>query len=194
MRFLIQFFGIFAAAMLIGLGSAWYMIDEGTALTTDRVGPWLVWSSAGAPNADPYTKAHLARTGMLPVTSTSALYFVAHTDADGNALTSDCEYGIEGQSLSAAWWSIAAYEASGRLIANRAGRHSFNSRDIFLRVDGSYQIVLARNARPGNWLPIGDNMQILLILRVFAPRGNAGIINAQAIKRQLPEIIKLRCG
>lgn len=193
MRFLLHLVAIFAAAIVIGLGSAWYMIDTGSALTTNRIGPWTVWHAAGAPQADPYTKAHLARTGSLPITSTSALYYIARLDGEGSALVSACEYVVEGGPMSAAWWSIAAYEASGGLIANKAKRHSFNSRDIVQRVDGSYRIVLARTARPGNWLPTGDDMELQLILRVFAPRGTAGVINAAAIEQQLPSITKVGC-
>ena len=55
--------------------------------------------SEGNPNADPYTKAHLARSGRLPLTSTTARYFLARTDSDGRELTSACEYSIEGSAL-----------------------------------------------------------------------------------------------
>ncbi len=193
MRFLIQFIAAFVGALVIGLGSAWYMIDQGSALTTHHIGPWTVWNSAGDPGADPYTKAHMARSGNLPITSKSALYFAARTDADGDGLVSTCEYGIEGRPMSAAWWTLALYDTSGRLITNKADRHAFNSRDIVRRVDDSYQIVLARNARPGNWLPTGKDVDLQLVLRVFAPRGAAGVIDANAIESQLPEIVKLRC-
>ena len=63
---------IFVLALLLGLSTAWYMIEEGSALTTSRVGPWTVWRSAGKPDADPYTKAHMARAGRLPITATRA--------------------------------------------------------------------------------------------------------------------------
>src|SRR5690606_40202050 len=59
---------IFAVALILGIGSAWYMIEHGSLLTTARIGPWKSWLSEGNPNADPYTRAHLARSGRLPLT------------------------------------------------------------------------------------------------------------------------------
>ncbi len=84
MRSLAYFIGTFAVALMLGIGSAWYMIDQGSTLTTTKVGPWASWNSLGNPLADPYTKAHLARIGRLPLTSTVARYFVARTDSAGH--------------------------------------------------------------------------------------------------------------
>ena len=45
MRSLAYFIGTFAVALLLGIGSAWYMIEQGSPLTTTRVSPW----AAGMP-------------------------------------------------------------------------------------------------------------------------------------------------
>lgn len=193
MRFLLQLIACFLLALAIGLGTAWYMIEAGSALTTRRIGPWTVWTAAGVPNADPYTRAHLARTGALPVTAETALYYVAHTDSSGEPLDSGCEYVIEGRPMSAGWWSIALFDGSGALIANKARRHSFSSREVVRRPDGSFRIVVARNARPGNWLPSADVGDLQLVLRLFAPHGAAGTIDAAVVNRQLPDIIQRGC-
>jgi hypothetical protein len=52
-----------------GLGTSWYMIEKGSRLTTRTAGPWVTWVSAGRPQADPYTRAHHIRRGILPVSS-----------------------------------------------------------------------------------------------------------------------------
>ncbi len=96
MRSLAYFIGTFVVALMLGIGSAWYMIERGSLLTTTKVGPWSGWISEGNPNADPYTKAHVARSGRLPLTSTVARYFVARTDSAGRTLTSACEYSDRG--------------------------------------------------------------------------------------------------
>lgn len=189
----LRLIAVFVLALLLGLGSAWYMIDEGSAFTTGRIGPWNVWYAAGNPNADPYTRAHFARSGRLPITSTSALYYVARSDSEGELLTADCEYVIEGRPLAAGWWSLALYEASGRLIRNKAGRYAFSNRDLAFRTDGSYQIVLARTARPGNWLPTGDGGKIKLVLRVYVPRGSDTLVRGRLLDAKLPEILRLSC-
>ncbi len=85
MRSLVYFIGTFLVALILGIGSAWYMIERGSPLTTTKVGPWAGWVSAGNPKADYYTRAHVARSGRLPLTSTVARYFVARTDSDGRS-------------------------------------------------------------------------------------------------------------
>jgi hypothetical protein len=184
---------VFILALILGLGSAWYMIEEGSALTTSRVGPWSVWRSAGKPDADPYTKAHMARAGRLPITATSALYFFANGDETGAQLSSDCEYVVEGQPLNAAWWSLAIYDGSGRLIPNKADRYSFNRTDVARRADGSFRIVLARSARPGNWLPTAKQGSLKLMLRAYDLRDADSVLDKAAAERGLPTIRKILC-
>ena len=55
MRSLGYFVGTFVVALMLGIGSAWYMIERGSPLTTTKVGPWDGWVSEGNPSADPYT-------------------------------------------------------------------------------------------------------------------------------------------
>lgn len=171
------------------------MIEEGSALTTSHIGPWSVWRSAGKPDADPYTIAYMARAGRLPVNATTALYFFAETDETGAQLESRCEYVIEGQPINSEWWSLAVYDGTGRLIPNKAGRHSFNRTDVARRTDGSFRIVLARSARPGNWLPSAQLGSLKLVLRAYGLRDtekalDPGINQSQ---RDLPTIRKVVC-
>ncbi len=194
MRSLLNLLFIFIIALILGLGSAWYMIEEGSALTTSRVGPWSVWRSAGKPDADPYTKAHMARAGRLPITATSALYFFANDDESGNSLLSSCEYVVEGRPLNAAWWSLAVYDGTGRLIPNKADRYSFNRTDVARRVDGSFRIVLAQSARPGNWLPTAEQGSLKLVLRAYDLRDADSVLDKAAAERGLPTIRKVVCG
>lgn len=187
------FLAVFGMSLVLGLGSAWYMIEEGSALTTRYIGPWSVWRAAGKPDADPYTKAHMARTGHLPITSTSALYYFAETDQSGARLRSRCEYTIDGQPLNAAWWSLALYDGSGRLIPNKANRHAFNRGDIIRRSDGSFRIVLAQKARPGNWLPTPEEGSLKLILRVYGPRESDPLAKGRNLEENLPVVRKASC-
>lgn len=193
MKSLLNYLFIFLAALVLGLGSAWYMIENGSALTTSRIGPWSVWRSAGKPDADPYTIAYMARAGRLPINASTALYFFADKDSDGESLESNCEYVIEGKPINSAWWSLAAYDGTGRLIPNKAGRHSFNRTDVARRADGSYRIVLARNARPGNWLPSAQQGSLRLVLRAYSLQDMERIVDSDANQFNLPTIRKVVC-
>jgi hypothetical protein len=182
------------AAAAAGLGSAWYMIDRGTFLTVDNVGPWRSWSSEGNPEADPYTQAHLAREGRLSVTSTAARYFLARTDSTGRVLTSNCEYLLEGPPIDAKWWSITLFDARGRLVPNAARRFGFNSAEIVRLTDGSHQVAIARQARTGNWLPSGSvgGRELNLWLSIFMPSNVVG--GGFSPEKQLPRIRRVGCG
>lgn len=193
MRSLLTLIAAFIVALSLGLSSAWHMIANGSPLTTKTIGPWTVWYGAGSPNADPYTKAYLAREGRLPITSTSALYYYARSDETGEPLTSQCDYVIVGVPINAAWWSLAAYDGSGRLIPNKAGRHAFNRTDIVRSADGRFRIVLASSARDGNWLPTGDRESLIVLLRIYGPRDFNDTIKGRLIEEKLPAINRARC-
>jgi hypothetical protein len=195
MRSLAYFIGTFAVALVLGIGSAWYTIEEGSPLTTTKVGPWASWNALGNPQADPYTMAHLARIGRLPLTSTVARYFVAKTDTAGHGLTSACEYLIVGLPINARWWSVALYDASGSLIDNPSNRYSFNSEEALRHADGSYRIHVARTARPENWLPSGDDTDgnLVLMLRIYSPRETDSDGVGLVPDDRLPKIERVSC-
>jgi hypothetical protein len=196
MRTLLELVMLFVVALLIGTGTAQYMIDHGSPLTTQRFGPWSSWLSEGNPNADRYTKAHLARSGRLPLTSTTARYFLARTDSAGYDLSSDCEYLIEGYGIDARWWSLALYDWNGSVIANPSERYSFNSDETVRRSDGTFHIYLARNARPENWLPTGTGPEqsLMLFFRVYGPRQTDADGIGQVPVDRLPRIERLSCN
>jgi hypothetical protein len=194
MRALVYFIGTFLVALVLGIGSAWYMIERGSPLTTTKVGPWDGWISAGNPHADYYTRAHVARSGRLPLTSTVARYFVARTDGDGRALSADCSYLIVGSALNARWWSLAVYDQYGGLLPNPSSRYSLNSEEMLRHSDGSFRVNLSRHARPENWLPSGAaDQRLLLLLRIYSPRETDATGIGRIPGERLPKIERISC-
>lgn len=178
--------------LMLGLGTSWYMIDVGTPLTTERQGPWVGWSSAGRADADPYTRAHFARLGTLQLSAEMMLTFVAYTDSEGRRLHSSCDYSIEGREPGTSWWSLTVFDDRGELIANPAQRYAFTSQSIALRPDGSFAVALARDARPGNWLPTGGAGRLALVFTTLDP--SAPLLAKPAEdQRPLPEIRRVQC-
>jgi hypothetical protein len=149
-----------------GLGSSWYMIERGNGMTTRNFGAWTAWMAAGRADADPYTRAHFMRRGMLPVSSALAITFEAVTDDDGQRLHSSCTYDLQGEEPPARFWSISVFDENGALIPNPAERYSYNTSTALRSPGGRLSISLARSARPGNWLPTAGAGRISLVLTV----------------------------
>jgi len=184
----------FIGIVLIGgLGSSWYMVEAGSRLTTAQLGPWIHWTAAARADADPYTRAHFSRAGTLPLPTEVASTYLARTDNDGTKLHSSCDYLVEGSDLDAGWWSLTVFDDAGRLIPNPAKRHAFTSETITRSGDGRFAISLARDARPGNWLPTGRAGRLSLLLVRLEPTERRRAAAAENELQRMPLITKVSC-
>jgi hypothetical protein len=184
----------FVSVVLIsGLGSSCYMVDAGTGLTTATVGPWVTWTAASRADADPYTRAHYARLGALPLSSEVAQLYIAKTDSDGRRLHSSCEYEIEGRNISTHWWSITVYDDDGNLIPNAAERYSFTSDTIAVHPDSRYVVTLARDARHDNWLPTGGAGRLSVAFHALDLGIRAVARDEDIVQKLLPTIKRTAC-
>jgi hypothetical protein len=181
-----------ALALGGGAGSAWYMIEAGSRVSVRSFGPWSTWTAAGRPDADPYTRAHTTRNGLLPVSSTLELTFRAKTDSAGRRLTSSCDYTVAIEGPEPAWWSLAVFDGQGKLIQNNAERYAFNIQTAMREPDGRATVRVARDARPGNWLPSGRSGRIVLVLTVQDAAVAASVHDGGAVK-MLPQIQRTGC-
>ena len=184
---------IFVGLVLVGgLASSWYMVSVGSPLlTTHSIGPWVTWTAEGRGDADPYTRAHFARSGTLNLSTELAGTYVASQDSDGMRLHSSCEYSIKGKEIDARWWSISVFDDAGRLIPNPAERYSFTSDTVVVEPDNAFTVTLARDARPGNWLPTGGGGRLTLVLAVV--EAARPVINGEVVDISLPRIERVAC-
>lgn len=186
--------GLFVAiAAGSGFGSAWYMVDRGSSLTTFHYGPWTLWAKAGRADADPYTRLHFARIGFLPLAAPTAEYFMATRDSDGSQLYADCEYELTGRGPDAPWWSLTVYDNSGTLLEGQGNRHAISSPSLMRDTAGRFTIRLAPEARPGNWLPVSGQGGLTLLMRVYSPNAATGEGGAPANPDALPTIHRIEC-
>lgn len=175
-------------AIVGGFGTSWYMIEKGTPLTTRKIGPWITWTAEGRTDSDPYTRAHFMRRGLLPVSTTFAQTYRSDTDSDGQWLFSSCEYLVDGDEPQGSFWALAVFDDRGGLISNPADRYSFNSATLMRGSAGRLDIVLARAARPGNWLPTGGAGHFVLHLTVEEP-----VVPNSQMPAALPTIRRIGC-
>ncbi len=167
---LVTDWAIFLAIVVIGgYGTSWYMVEAGSQLTTQRIGPWVAWKAQARTDADPYTRAHFARLGTLDLSTETAATYVARTDDTGAAFDASCTYLISGEDLDAEWWSLTLFDGAGRLIPNAADRYSFTRDTIAMSPNGILKVSMARDAHDGNWLPFGKANVFTLVLHLLQP-------------------------
>jgi hypothetical protein len=154
-------------AACVGLGATYYALTRGAAFGALTIGSWTAWPKTGTTDADPYARASVARSGRLPIALGDGLTFLARTDDKGRRLDGRCEVLISGITPAARFWTLTLYNPDGGLVANSINRYDFTSQEIVRRADGSFEIVVAPRATPGNWLPTGGIDRYILALRFY---------------------------
>jgi len=188
-RLLINLLVAIAIALIVGLGSAWLVLDRERIFGAVTRGAWTAWPELGSPNADPYSRAELARSGALPLGDGEGIAFIADTDDSGAALTARCSYLISGQTPAARLWTLTVTDKNGSLFETPAHRSGFHAREILRREDGSFVIALAGDPQSGNWLPVTGSGPLRLTLRLYdTPLTSSGIGEAT-----LPAIARRSC-
>jgi hypothetical protein len=181
----------FVVAAVIGLGATFLALSRGTAFGAISIGAWTAWPRAGTSDIDPYARATLARTGVLPVASGDGVAFLARADDNGNPLDGRCDVLLSGITPQARFWTVTLYDAQGQLVGNGVGRQGFTSQEILRRSDGSFDIVISPRARQGNWLPTGGIERYLLVLRLYDTP--VGVATRAAREAPMPAISVRTC-
>lgn len=190
----------FLIALMLGLGSAWAVINNMLPFAgrggTVQNSAWTTSLLTGSNAADPYTRAIVARSGLLALDKSETVYFTAFTDDGGEALQTGCTYGISGSRLPARWWSITAYGADHFLIPNEDGKYSEDKNSLTWLGDGAEQrffFTVGPDAKSGDFIPTGheeESAPFSLTLRLYNPE-------PQVIETPgditLPTLTKERC-
>ena len=134
------------------MGLTWFMTQSIQPLDAIKLGPWVASPNAGTPDADPYSRARLARTGELPLGSGEGLALVARTDSSGRELQSDCIYRVLGQTPQARLWTLSVEAADGRALASGDNITAVGSDGLFRQGDGGLNVVVAPTPQAGIWL------------------------------------------
>lgn len=181
-------------AVTLGAGSALWATWRGLEGGVVSVGPWRTDPATGATNADPYTRASVALTGLLALNASETVYYTAATDSDGKALTVDCTYRLTGHDLPARWWSITAYGADNYLIPNPQERYSVARSSVIRDADGGFTVSIGPDVASGNWIPTGvpaGKTQFTLTIRLYNPAPE--VVKKPALS-VLPRIVQESCS
>jgi hypothetical protein len=154
-------------AAVVGLGATYLALTRGAAFGPLTIGSWTAWPKTGTVDADPYAKASIARIGRLPTALGDGVAFTASADDNGRPLDGRCDVVLSGVTPAARFWTLTLYNLDGELVANSINRFGFSSQEIVRRADGSFEVIVAPRANPGNWLPTGGIERYVLVLRLY---------------------------
>ena len=191
MRLLIGTLFALAVAAAVGLGATYFTLTRGAAFGALTIGSWTAWPKTGTADADPYARATIARTGQLPVALGDGVSFTAQTDDSGKLLDGRCETVLSGVTPAARFWTLTLYNSDGDLVTNSVERYGFSSQEIVRQADGSFEIVVAPRANPGNWLPTGGTERYALVLRFYDTA--VGVSTKAGRELPMPSIVSRGC-
>jgi hypothetical protein len=154
-------------AAAVGLGATYFALTRGAAFGPLTIGSWTAWPKTGTVDADPYAQASIARSGRLPTALGDGVAFTALRDDKGRVFDGRCAVVLSGVTPAARFWTLTLYNLDGELVANSLNRYGFTSQEIVRHADGSFEIVVAPRANPGNWLPTGGVERYQLLLRLY---------------------------
>lgn len=161
---------IMAVAIALGAGgwSAAWMLERTEAADTLIVGPWHADRSAGSPDADPYSKARLARSGDLTLGLGEGVAFEARVDTAGRELRRECTYRLVGAYPPARIATLAAFDLEGRALTPREGRPERLVSLNWMRDDENRATIsVGAGAEPGNWLAVEGRGRFVLALTFY---------------------------
>jgi hypothetical protein len=175
-----------------GAASVWYalQVQEGVGAVT--IDGWTAYPEIGTPEADPYSKARVARRVVLSLGRAEGLSFTAQRDSAGDLLRQDCQYRIEGNVPPSRFWTLYAANGSGAVIASGNGRPAaLHSYGLLRAADESVSIAIGAVPEPGNWLPLSGSGTMSLVLTLYDTpiAGSTGIVDFA-----MPRILKVGCG
>ncbi|WP_086738274.1 DUF1214 domain-containing protein [Erythrobacter colymbi] len=171
-RFVLYLLAVIGGSAL-GLGSALWMAGlwpagRNMAFGNVDVGGWRSDFATGSEAADPYTRARVARHGLLALAKTEAVYFTRATDDAGAPLREACTYRLTGGAMPAGWWSVTLYDGQSMLPANSDNALSVNAQSFG---DGAWTAVIAPSRPAGGeaWISSRSAGNFDLTLRLYMP-------------------------
>lgn len=160
------------AGVVLGAASAWVTLEFGRAGFSETYGAWQHSRAAGSTAAGPYTRAIIARDGLLALSAREALYFTLFEDDQGRPLKESCIYEVSGRDLEARWWSLTLYAQDSFLAQNSDHAHSIDASRVRAGADGSWRArVSPVRGDAVHWISSREARRgFSLTLRVYNPQ------------------------
>lgn len=192
---LLHYLGAVVVGLLLGLGSALWLAGlwpEGRSLAFGNVDAdgWRGDFAVGSEAADPYTRARVARHGLLALAKSEAVYLTRNTDSAGAPLSNRCHYRLSGGPMPAGWWSVTLYNGQSMLPANTDNALSI---DAGRAGQGAWAALIAPQ-RPDDgtpWISSRGAETFDLTLRLYMP--GAALLADPDTALDPPRIERISC-
>lgn len=152
---------------------------------------WVSDYAIGSQAADPYTRARVARHGLLALAKSEAIYFTRSTDNSGELLRERCRYRVSGGAMPARWWSVTLYDTASRLPDNSDGALSF---DASRAGEGAWVAEIAATPPAGDtaWISSRNARTFDLTLRLYMPA--PAVLDDPGTALRPPSIERIECA
>jgi hypothetical protein len=160
------------AGIVLGAASAWAALELGRSNFSETYGAWSHSRAAGSTAAGPYTRAVIAREGLLALNAREAVYFTLARDDQGRPLREDCVYELGGRDFAARWWSVTLYANDDFLAQNNDHAASVDASRIRPAPGGRWRARIAPvRGDAAHWLSSrAAGRGFSLTLRVYNPQ------------------------
>ncbi|MEO0463215.1 MAG: DUF1214 domain-containing protein [Pseudomonadota bacterium] len=188
--------GSASAVYLAGLWPGSKPLDFGDI----EVDGWRSDFAIGSDAADAYTRARVARHGLLALAKSEAVYFTRTTDSAGAPLREDCTYRLSVGKMPAKWWSVTLYNGESYLPDNMDEALSVNAnQDIVAQIGdaivgrGLRAIISAERPDEGTlWISSRNAGNFDLTLRLYVP--DDALLDDPEATLPPPEVTRLSCA
>ncbi|TPL82558.1 DUF1214 domain-containing protein [Mesorhizobium sp. B2-3-13] len=184
---------LISLAIAIGGGGAsvWYALKIQDGVGAIRIGQWTAFPDIGTSAADPYSKARVAREGVLALGRAEGLSFVAENDAAGDQLKRECAYRVEGGFPTARFWTLYAADRSlGVVETGKSRLAALQSYGVLRQPDNSVIISVGHHPMPGNWLLTDGSGKMYFVLTFY----DTPIASSTGLSDvSLPRIVRAGC-
>ncbi|ESX80782.1 MULTISPECIES: DUF1214 domain-containing protein [unclassified Mesorhizobium] len=181
-----------AIAVVGGGGSVWYALKLQDGVGAIRIGQWTAFPDIGTPTADPYSKARVAREGVLALGQAEGLSFIAERDSGGEQLKRQCAYKIAGGFPTARFWTLYAADRSlGVIETGKPRLAALQSYQVLREADNSVIISVGSRPAPDNWLLTSGAGGMYFVLTFY----DTPIASSTGLSDvTLPQIQKVGCN
>ncbi|WP_181160101.1 DUF1214 domain-containing protein [Sandaracinobacter neustonicus] len=177
--------------IVVGVGSALLMIRNGAMIGRVDNGQWFGSSAVGSTEADPYTRALVARIGLLGLNRNETIYFTTMKDSAGRPYDGRCTYRISGGALPARWWAVTLYAPDNFLAQNGDNHPSIDATSIQTAPDGSWSARIAPTQDGAeDWISSRNADAFSLSVRLYNPSEKAA---SDMRNVRLPVIERVSC-